>query len=308
MAPSRVRNLGVLAGLLLVIGVMTGLVSYSVTLYRLFCQATGFGGTTQRVAADDARLSDRIVTVRFSTDVAPDLPWRFEPVRREVKVHLGEDTLVFFRAENLSDKPLVGHATYNVTPAKAGRYFDKIQCFCFDEEKLGAGEKVEMPVDFFVSPDLAKDDETGDVDTITLAYTFFPSRARRGKAPRPLRAARNRARPAALRDALRRLPRPRPQQGWAAPRRRRRAPRGRRRRLSLFGGAARGGHRLVGREPRQMARRSPRLPPRRAHADQGDRRCGPARHHRLSEEPRAEDGRDGAGTARAARVITPLRG
>ncbi|HZS85371.1 MAG TPA: cytochrome c oxidase assembly protein [Stellaceae bacterium] len=177
MAPSRVRNLGVLAGLLLVIGVMTGLVSYSVTLYRLFCQATGFGGTTQRVAADDARLSDRIVTVRFSTDVAPDLPWRFEPVRREVKVHLGEDTLVFFRAENLSDKPLVGHATYNVTPAKAGRYFDKIQCFCFDEEKLGAGEKVEMPVDFFVSPDLAKDDETGDVDTITLAYTFFPSRA-----------------------------------------------------------------------------------------------------------------------------------
>ena len=173
----RARNVGVAAALLLVIGVMVTLVSYSVTLYRLFCEATGFGGTTRRVASDDAALSDRVVTVRFSTDIAPDLPWRFEPVQREVKIHLGEDTLVFFTAENRSDKPLVGHATFNVTPAKAGPYFNKIQCFCFEEEKLGAGERVEMPVDFFVSPDLAKDPNAADIDTITLAYTFFASRA-----------------------------------------------------------------------------------------------------------------------------------
>jgi cytochrome c oxidase assembly protein Cox11 len=177
MRQGSAKNLGVAAALVLVMGVMVTLVSYSVTLYRIFCEATGFGGTTRRVASDDAAVSDRVVTVRFSTDLAPDLPWRFEPVQREVKVHLGEETLVLFTAENLSDKPLVGHATFNVTPAKAGPYFDKIQCFCFDEEKLGPGERVEMPVDFFVSPDLAKDPNASEIETITLAYTFFPSRA-----------------------------------------------------------------------------------------------------------------------------------
>jgi cytochrome c oxidase assembly protein Cox11/mono/diheme cytochrome c family protein len=159
------------------VGFMVVAVSYSVTLYRLFCAATGFGGTTRRVAADEAKLSDRVVTVRFSTDISPDLPWRFEPVQREVKVRLGEETLVFFTAQNLTQKPLIGHATYNVTPTKAGPYFNKIQCFCFTEEKLGPGEKVEMPVDFYVSPDMAKDANAADVDTITLHYTFFPSRA-----------------------------------------------------------------------------------------------------------------------------------
>jgi cytochrome c oxidase assembly protein Cox11 len=172
----RRKNLGVLLALLLVMGGMTALVSYSVTLYRLFCEATGFGGTTRRVAGDDGRVTDRVVTVRFSTDIASDLPWRFEPVQSEVKVRLGEQALVFFRAQNLSDKRLVGHATFNVTPAKAGPYFNKIQCFCFEEERLGPGETVEMPVDFFVSPDLGKDRNADDVDTITLAYTFFASR------------------------------------------------------------------------------------------------------------------------------------
>ncbi len=103
------------------------------------------------------------------------MPWRFEPVQSEVKVHLGEQQLVFFNAENLSDKAVVGHATFNVTPATSGIYFNKIQCFCFNEERLDAHQKVDMPVLFFVSPEMMADSETRDVDTITLSYTFFRS-------------------------------------------------------------------------------------------------------------------------------------
>src|SRR6185312_797323 len=135
MKNGRLRTLRVVLPLLAMVGVMVVAVSYSVTLYSLFCAATGFGGTTRRVAADEAKLSNRVVTVLFSTDISPDLPWRFEPVQREVKVRLGEETLVFFTAQNLTQKPLIGHATYNVTPTKAGPYFNKIQCFCFTEEK-----------------------------------------------------------------------------------------------------------------------------------------------------------------------------
>jgi len=172
----RRANIRILAVLGVVLAAMVTLTSYSVTLYRLFCSATGW--TTKRAIADTATIGDRVVTVRFSTDVDRNLLWRFQPEQHEVKVHLGEQVLVYFTAQNLSDKPSVGHATYNVTPTKAGYYFNKIQCFCFDEEKLGPHEKVEMPVDFFVSPDLAKDANAQDVDTITLAYTFFPSRTR----------------------------------------------------------------------------------------------------------------------------------
>ena len=117
--------------------VMIGLVSYSETLYRLFCAATGYGGATQRVATDDTKVSTRDVTVQFSTYVAPGLPWHFAPAQRAVKLHLGQDTLAFFDATNLSDQAIIGHATFNVTPVKAGIYFKKIQCFCFTEERLG---------------------------------------------------------------------------------------------------------------------------------------------------------------------------
>jgi cytochrome c oxidase assembly protein subunit 11 len=172
---TAMANWAVVAGLAVIIGVMVGIVSYSTTLYRLFCAATGFGGATQRVAANTATISNRIVTVRFNTDLAPGLPWRFEPVQPQVQVHLGEQMMAYFRAENLSDKPLVGHATFNVTPNKAGPYFDKIQCFCFSEERLSPHESVEMPVEFYVDPQLAADANTSDVDTITLSYTFFPS-------------------------------------------------------------------------------------------------------------------------------------
>jgi cytochrome c oxidase assembly protein Cox11 len=141
----------------------------------LFCQVTGALGTTQRAAADTAAESPRMVAVSFDTNVAPGMPWRFSPVQRQVRVHLGQETLVFFRAENLSDRDIVGHATFNVTPAKIGTYFKKIQCFCFTEEKLGAHQSVEMPVDFFVDPRLDADPNAADVRDITLSYTFFPS-------------------------------------------------------------------------------------------------------------------------------------
>ncbi len=161
--------------LLAIIGVMTGLVSYSVTIYRLFCQVTGAGGTTQRVSADSGPTLAREVTVYFDTNVAPGLPWRFVPLQRSIKVHLGQQALVYFEAENLSDTDIVGHATFNVTPDKVGVYFKKIQCFCFTEERLEAHKKVEMPVTFFVDPRLATDRGTADVDEITLSYTFFRS-------------------------------------------------------------------------------------------------------------------------------------
>ena len=172
-APNRHKNLRVVAALIAVMGVMTGLVAYSPTLYRLFCAATGYGGTTQRVGSDGGAASARVVTVRFDANVAPNLPWRFVPVQRQVTLHLGEEKLVFFTAENLTDQTIVGHATFNVTPDKVGLYFKKIQCFCFDDERLEAHRKVDMPVDFFVDPDLAKDRNARDVATITLSYTFF---------------------------------------------------------------------------------------------------------------------------------------
>jgi cytochrome c oxidase assembly protein Cox11 len=175
MHPTRRRNLNIVVPAIGVICIMLGLVAYSPTLYRLFCAATGFGGTTQRADSDAGAVSDRVITVRFDSNVAPGLAWRFEPVQREVKVHLGEQQLVSFTAENLTDQPIVGHATFNVTPQTTGIYFNKIQCFCFDEERLNAHQKVDMPVVFFVDPALATDPETRDVETITLSYTFFRS-------------------------------------------------------------------------------------------------------------------------------------
>jgi cytochrome c oxidase assembly protein subunit 11 len=169
------RNLAVLAGALLAIAAMTTLVSYSVTIYRLFCEATGYNGTTRRVASDDAPRAAETVTVRFNTDIAPDLPWRFVPAQGEVTVHFGDQALVYFKATNLSDQPLVGHAAYNVTPDVVGRYFNKIQCFCFTEERLAPHQTVEMPVVFFVDPAMLRDPNAGYIRSITLSYTFFAS-------------------------------------------------------------------------------------------------------------------------------------
>src|SRR5579863_7908179 len=185
------KNLKVIAVCLAVLGVMLGIVAYSPTLYRMFCAATGYGGTTQRVLADTAEVSPKTVTVDFDSNVAPGLPWRFEPVQRDVTVHLGEQTLVYFTAENTSDEAIVGHATFNVTPPASGIYFNKIQCFCFDEERLDPHEKVKMPVVFYVDPAFAKDPEMNLVSTITLGYTFFrsakPANAKTCRAFLPMR-------------------------------------------------------------------------------------------------------------------------
>jgi len=169
------KNLLVIAPCLVAIGIMLGLVAYSPTLYRLFCGATGLGGTTQRVNDDTAAIAKRMVTVQFDSNVEPGLPWRFAPEQRAVKVHLGEQKLVYFSAENVSDQPIVGHATFNVTPLQTGIYFNKIQCFCFTEERLDPHQKIDMPVVFYVDPAYGKDAELRDIDTITLAYTFFRS-------------------------------------------------------------------------------------------------------------------------------------
>jgi len=170
-------NVRVLCFLLLVLALPTVLVVYSVPLYRLFCAATGYGGATRRADSVSTLEADRMVTVRFSTDHAPDLPWLFVPKQGEVTVRLGEPKLVYFIAQNNSDEPIVAHATFNVTPEKAGEYFYKVQCFCFDEERLQPHERVEMPVQFYVDTEMSQDRNADDVQVITLAYTFFRSRS-----------------------------------------------------------------------------------------------------------------------------------
>jgi cytochrome c oxidase assembly protein subunit 11 len=169
------RNLMIIAPCLVVIGFMCVLVAYSPTLYRMFCAATGLAGTTQRVAADTAKISKQTITVAFDTNVAPGLPWRFVPDQGAVTVHLGEQKLVYFTAENLSNRSIVGHATFNVTPLRSGIYFNKIQCFCFTEERLDAHQKVDMPVVFYVDPAFGKDPDMSDIAQLTLGYTFFRS-------------------------------------------------------------------------------------------------------------------------------------
>jgi cytochrome c oxidase assembly protein subunit 11 len=175
MNPRHRKNLNVLLPCIVVLAVMSGLVAYSPELYRAFCGATGYGGTTQRAYSDPATTSDRTVTVAFDSNVAPGLPWRFEPEQRTVSVHLGEQKLVFFTAENLGNESIVAHATFNVTPLTAGIYFNKIQCFCFNEERLDPHQKVQMPVVFYVDPAFGKDCDNAHIDTITLSYTLLRS-------------------------------------------------------------------------------------------------------------------------------------
>ena len=159
--------------LLGVLAVMFGLTAYSETLYRLFCEATGYGGTTRVATGDAARVLDRTVTVRFNADVAPGLPWTFRPAQRELTVHVGERGLAFFTATNNSNHAVTGQATFNVTPEKTGQYFNKIQCFCFTEQTLEPHQTVQMPVSFFVDPDIAANRNADDVTDIILSYTFF---------------------------------------------------------------------------------------------------------------------------------------
>jgi len=177
------HNTRTVLALVVLVAAMSGLTAASVPLYKVFCRATGFGGTTQTAESAPGAVSSKWVWVRFNADVAPGLPWDFEPEQHEVRVHPGEQTLVAFRATNHADHAITGNAVYNVTPDAAGLYFDKIQCFCFSSQTLQPGETAELPVTFFVDPAMMADRNARDIPAITLSYTFFEA-----KAPRPAEA------------------------------------------------------------------------------------------------------------------------
>jgi len=172
----RRRNAVVATALLALFGGMLGLAYASVPLYRIFCQATGFAGYTQTAerAPAEVRAGTRI-TIRFNADISRKLPWTFQPEQTSMQLALGESGLAVYRVKNLSSQRIVGQATFNVTPFAAGPYFNKIQCFCFQEQVLAPGETAELPVTFFVDPKIADDPQTADINTITLSYTFFRS-------------------------------------------------------------------------------------------------------------------------------------
>jgi cytochrome c oxidase assembly protein subunit 11 len=172
-ASSGKGNRRLAIGLVSVVGGMLGLAYASVPLYDLFCRVTGYGGTTRVADAAPVEIGDYELTVRFNADTQSALPWRFAPVERSVTVRAGESKLAFYRAENLGDTPLVGTATFNVTPQVAGAYFNKIDCFCFEEQYLAPGATAELPVSFFVDPAIADDPDTAHIRTITLSYMFF---------------------------------------------------------------------------------------------------------------------------------------
>ncbi|PCK84938.1 cytochrome c oxidase assembly protein [Rhizobium sophoriradicis] len=152
-----------------------GAMSYAaVPLYRIFCQVTGYNGTTQRVEQMSSVVLDRKMRVTFDANVAPGLQWNFKPVEREVNPKIGETIQVNFVAENRSNEIQRGQAVFNVTPGEAGAYFNKVQCFCFTDTDLKPGEKLEMPVVFYIDPDIVKAVESKDIHTVTLSYTFYP--------------------------------------------------------------------------------------------------------------------------------------
>src|SRR5579872_1982391 len=170
--------------LLAVVAFMGGLTAAAVPLYRIFCSATGYGGTTERASAAPADVAKAVVTVRFNTEIDAGLDWEFRPLVDEVQVHPGEQKQVFFRAKNLSGHGITGRAVYNVTPTKVGIYFDKLQCFCFNAQYLAPGESKDMGVVFFVDPDMLKDRDTSDVHTITLSYSMFKAADQQTERPK----------------------------------------------------------------------------------------------------------------------------
>jgi cytochrome c oxidase assembly protein subunit 11 len=157
----------------LLAAVMVGVAFAAVPLYRLFCEVTGFGGTPVRAERAPGAIAGE-VGVRFDANIDPRLPWRFEPVEHTIRIAPGARTQALYRATNLTARTTTGQAMFNVTPAKAGQYFSKIECFCFVEQTLKGGESVDMPVIFFVDPKIRKDPATRDIDEITLSYTFYP--------------------------------------------------------------------------------------------------------------------------------------
>ncbi|MEQ1618238.1 MAG: cytochrome c oxidase assembly protein [Terricaulis sp.] len=157
---------GVIAG-------MTGLAFAAVPLYEAFCRATGYGGTTQVATDAPGRVLEQRIEVRFDANIAPDLPVTFAPKQRAQTLRIGESGLAFYRIRNLSDQAVVAHANYNVTPQVVGSYFFKTECFCFNDRVLAPGEEADLPVIYFINPDIVDDPDTRELATLTLSYTFF---------------------------------------------------------------------------------------------------------------------------------------
>lgn len=169
VARNNTRTVAVLGG---VVCFMVAMSFAAVPLYDLFCRVTGYGGTVATADAGAEQVLDREITVRFSANTERDMPWEFKPVQTQMKIRIGQTGLAFYEATNNSDRPVAGTASFNVTPFSAGGYFTKIDCFCFTEQVLAPGQSVQMPVTFFVDPEMMDDDEASYVHTITLSYTF----------------------------------------------------------------------------------------------------------------------------------------
>jgi cytochrome c oxidase assembly protein subunit 11 len=154
---------------------MTGMAFAAVPLYKAFCRVTGYGGTTQEAQAAPDRILDRRIEVRFDANHSPDLPVEFAPKQSSERLRIGETGLAFYRVRNMSNEPIVARATYNVTPHIAGQYFAKLECFCFTDRVIAPGQEADLPVVFFVDPEIVDDPDTADITTLTLSYTFFRS-------------------------------------------------------------------------------------------------------------------------------------
>ncbi|SHE99940.1 cytochrome c oxidase assembly protein subunit 11 [Litoreibacter ascidiaceicola] len=164
------RTMAVLVGVVLTMGALG---FASVPLYDLFCRVTGYGGTTAQADAGSDVILDRTINVRFDGSLSSNMAWEFKPVQREMTVRIGETGLAFYEAYNPTDRPIAGQASYNVFPFTAGGYFNKIACFCFTEQVLQPGERIQMPVTFFVDPEIVDDPDAKFVEEITLSYTFY---------------------------------------------------------------------------------------------------------------------------------------
>jgi len=168
------RHRAIAAWCLVLVAGMVGASYAAVPLYRMFCEATGFDGTPRRAERAPDRVLDNTVTVRFDGNVAPDLPWRFEPVQTTMTVRLGDNLMAYYRATNISDRPITATAAYNISPEIAASYFNKIDCFCFTEQVLQPGESAELPLNFFIDPAVVRDRDARGVAQITVSYTFYP--------------------------------------------------------------------------------------------------------------------------------------
>ena len=185
------RNSRTVAACVSVLAVMLGGAYAAVPFYRWFCQVTGFDGTTQRAEAAPGAASERTIRIRFDANVAPGLTWNFGPEDPHIDVKVGETGITTYFAQNYGTVATRGHAVFNVTPEKAGKYFVKVACFCFTDQPLKPGESREMPVNFFVDPAILSDWRADDIKEITLSYTFFPQDDQTAEAGAAAPAARN---------------------------------------------------------------------------------------------------------------------